>query len=83
MRVAIIAILISLAALGLAGFAAFSTLENEDAVEPIATQTFRTWPKTECDNLRDMLPRLRFGCATKGRCEELLDMLQALNDNCP
>jgi len=80
MRIAIIALVFSLGALGLAGFATFISLDN-DAAKPAAEAT---WSEAECEEARSALRTLRLhGCVVEGNCAPYNDMLQAIAENCP
>ena len=52
MKVAIIALMLAIAALGLGGFATFAAL-NDDETPPIAAEP--TWSSEECANARAVL----------------------------
>ncbi len=88
MRIAIIALVIALAALGLAGFATFASLNDDDAT-PVAESG---WSEQECAQAWDfavggdgeMGPLLK-GCGRgpEYNCAPFNDMIQAINDNCP
>jgi hypothetical protein len=89
MKIAIIALLISLAALGLGSFATARTF-NESHPAPPESQ----WSEAECVAAKEavfggLTPQgelysgtLEFGCR-RGDCGSYADMLQAINDNCP
>ena len=82
MRVAIIALLISLAALGLGAFATVRTF-NESHPAP---QAESQWSEEECAANRETLElgpgSLKLACFS-GDCDAYSDMLQAIADNCP
>jgi hypothetical protein len=92
MRVAIIALLISLAALGLAGFATVRTFNESHPAPPVAESQ---WSEAECTDAKDAvfggtLPSgtpyagiLERGCMHGGNCTAFNDMLQAIAENCP
>jgi hypothetical protein len=86
MRIAIIALVIALAALGLAGFATFASL-NDDEAAPVAESG---WSEAECKSARWLLdstdgqagPLLAL-CGLHHDCVEYDRVLIAINDNCP
>ena len=93
MKIAIIALLISLAALGLAGFATVRTF-NESHPAPPAVES--SWSEPECDAARSKTsgpfeyPENGFTLAgacfirmTPDSCTAYADMLQAIAANCP
>jgi len=94
MRVAIIALVVSLAALGLAGFATFTALNDESAPPPPTVEA--SWSEAECDAARNKtsgtfedpenirtLAGACFRRQTPDSCAAYADMLQAIADNCP
>ena len=87
MKVAIIALMLAIAALGLGGFATFAAL-NDDETPPIAAEP--TWSSEECANARAVLSGsdeagsiLVRACLRDSECNPYIDLLQAINDNCP
>jgi len=90
MRLAIIALLISLAALGLAGFATARTFNDSHPAAPVAESQ---WSEEECAANRaaaglpgsgydDLRSTLLWRCINGG-CDAYNDMLQAIAENCP
>jgi len=77
MRVAIIAVILSIAALGLGSFATFTALDNDDA--PVAAST---WSEAECEDARNGLEWPWKACVSNDNCAAFTDMLQAIADNC-
>jgi hypothetical protein len=83
MKIAIIAVILSVMALGFSGFATFTSLNHEEAEQVAALPTQSPWTAGECQEARDGLGFLRsIGCVAKGDCAPYADMLQAINDNC-
>jgi len=94
MKIAIIALVLSLAALGLGSFAIARTLNESHPAPPE-----RQWSEVGCDNARidvregtktsagGVLWRMCAGsaCVVKGVCDcaPYTDMLQAIAENCP
>lgn len=78
MKVAIIALILSIAALGLGSFATFTALDNEES-NPTVEQF---WSTAECQRANASLETLDIGCI-QGDCAPYADMLQVINDNCP
>lgn len=81
MKAGIIAIVLALAALGLAGFATFAALDDDNPTPtaPVAT----IWSQRDCGMLRGVVPMAEITCLSGGECQSLVDLLQAINDNCP
>lgn len=80
MRIAIIALILAVAALGVGSFATFTSL-NDDA-EPIPLAAESGWSVSECLRADASLDTLDIGCI-QGDCGPYADMIQAINDNCP
>lgn len=80
MRVAIIALILSIAALGLGSFATFMSLDNDDA-----SVVESGWSEVACEDARDALqfPLLELECLRRQNCDAYNDMLQAIANNCP
>ena len=78
MRVAIIALVLSIAALGIGSFATFRSFDSDEATLVAAEAT---WSEAECERANARLKTLEIGCI-KGDCDAYNDMLQAINDNC-
>ena len=78
MRVAIIALILSIAALGLGSFATFASLNN-DGTSLIAESG---WSVAECERAETSLGVLNRACRTEGNCNAYNDMIQAINDHC-
>lgn len=80
MRVAIIALILSIAALGLGGFATFTSLNDDEA----ALVAESGWSETACEDARDALqfPLLELECLRRQNCAPYADMLKAIADNC-
>lgn len=83
MRVAIIALALSIAALGLAGFATFAAFDEDASVASDPLGTGSNWPQEDCDLLREKLWAAETICLPGGECQSLVALLQAINDNCP
>jgi len=87
MRVAIIALILSIAALGLGSFATFTALDNDGSPETAPAATESTWSATECEAARaELIPRrntIAGACRYQHDCAPYNDLLQAINDNCP
>jgi hypothetical protein len=86
MRIAIIALVIALAALGLAGFATFTSLSGDEAVSVAESG----WSEAECESANWLIHvtdgqtgALLFECVSHHECAEYDRMLIAINDNCP
>lgn len=86
MRVAIIALILSIAALGLASFATFAALDSDDPAAPIAAES--GWSEAECEwaeaevNPGGLLWKdCRVG--PDQNCAPYNEMLQAIANNCP
>jgi len=82
MRIAIIALVIALAALGLAGFATFGSL-NDDGAAPVAESG---WSEAECEFAKQFINSsgpLILDCVSHSECAEFVRLLIAINDNCP
>ena len=85
MRVAIIALVLSGCALGLAAFSTVRSFDGEDApAAPIAEAT-SGWSESECGWAKQdsFMQALYRACRSDGNCGALSDMIQAINDNCP
>jgi hypothetical protein len=96
MKIAIIALLLSLAALGLGSFATARTFNESHPAPPVAESQ---WSEVGCDNARidvregtkttagGVLWRMCAGtvCVTRGVCDcaPYNDMVQAIAANCP
>lgn len=80
MRLTIIALILSIAALGLGSFATFKSLDNSEAT-PFAAQP--GWSEAECETAHSSLYTFEVGCIAKGDCTPYSDMIQAIADNCP
>jgi hypothetical protein len=88
MKIAIIALLISLAALGLGGFATVRTF-NESHPTPPAVE--RQWSEEECATAKAQIEEgtlfnLAGACLrrqTPDSCTAYNDMIQAINNHCP
>jgi len=82
MKIAIIALLISLAALGLAGFATARTF-NESHPAPSAVES--QWSEAECaDAINAIKGAPEVLCRGGGQdCDAYLTMLRAIAENCP
>jgi len=82
MRVAIIALILSIAALGLGSFATFSSLDNDGT----ALVAESGWSETECESAREVTAtggRMWRRCVYRGdSCAPYIELLQAANDNC-
>ena len=79
MRLTIIALILSIAALGLGSFATFRSLDSDEAA-PIAAQA--SWSEAECENFNIGLLSLARACRSRGDCAPYADMLQAIAENC-
>jgi hypothetical protein len=79
MRIAIIALVISLAALGLAGFATARTFSESHPAPAVESQ----WSEAECADARDGLDTLRIGCMTGKDCTAYSDMIMVIAYECP
>ena len=79
MKVAVIALILSIAALGLGSFATFTSLNSDEATS-VAAQP--GWSTAECQTADASLDELEFGCV-RGNCDAYSDMIRAINDNCP
>jgi len=79
MKIAIIALLISLAALGLAGFATVRTFNESHPAPPVAESQ---WSEEECADVRVRLDSMSPSCHA-GNCIAYTDLLQAHYANCP
>jgi len=82
MKIAIIALILATAALGLGSFATFRSFDSEDTVEatPVAAQP--GWSTAKCQRANSSLGALEVGCI-KGDCAPYADMILAIADNCP
>ena len=83
MKIAIIALVVSLAALGLAGFATFTALNEESAPLPPVVEA--GWSEAECaDASNTMGQGPERNCRLLGEgCDAYFTMLRAIADNCP
>lgn len=90
-KLAIIAAILAVSALGVSAFATFEAV-NQDSTPPAAE---RQWSETECEEAKETVfggktPAgtpyagiLERGCMREGNCTAFNDMLQAIADNCP
>jgi hypothetical protein len=91
MKIAIIALILSIAALGLAGFATFVSLRDDEST-PVAESG---WSEEECKEAKMdvganngqpgvlLAPCILPGSGHPRDCAPYNSMLQAINDNCP
>jgi hypothetical protein len=81
MKIGIIALCLSLIALGFGVFATVATLGGEDATSlPVAAAT---WSAEECDGARGTL-KLMGLCPYEGtNCGDIGALRLAMNENCP
>lgn len=79
MRVAIMALVFSIAALGFGSFATFTSLNNDETT-PILESG---WSEAECRKARDSIGEVQlFSCRVNHDCTPYVDLLKAINDNC-
>lgn len=82
MKIAIVALILAIAALGLGSFATFISL-NDD--ETTATPSVETgWSRGDCARAAEELSDLRWRCILEGDtdCPGASEKIAALNDNC-
>lgn len=85
MKIAVVVLLLSLAALGLAGFATARSL-NESHPAPLPPAVESQWSEAECEYARAQLDGrsglLGRACLMDHSCDAYNDMVQAIADNC-
>lgn len=79
MRVAIIALILATAALGLGSFATFTALDNSETTLVTAEAT---WSAAECERAETSLGVFNRACRTEGNCNAYNDMIKAIAENC-
>lgn len=82
MRVAIIALILAITALGVGSFATFTALDNDETEESVPVAAESGWSEAECADAQERLGMLAWVCR-RGDCDGYTDILQAINDNCP
>jgi len=86
LKLAIIALVLALSALGVSGFATVRTFNDGESVVlmPVTTQI---WSEAECEAARAQLDPpaglLGRACRMGQNCGPYVDMIQAIADNCP
>jgi hypothetical protein len=85
MRTAILSITLSLAALGLAGFATVRTFSDDSpGAPPVASNPVPGWSEAECAAANDGIGLMELRCIGQGEgCEPYTTLRMAINENCP
>ncbi len=85
MRIAIISLCLSLAALGLAVFATVRTFSDDSPGAPaVASSPVPTWSEADCEAARAAAEEAElYGCLAEGDCRGFAELTITINENYP